>query len=161
MNGFFMDGLVVKSVNRTFIALVAKVRNLLSIKDYRPICIVGAAYKILANVLANRLKKVMDKLISPFQMVFIKGRQIVDSFVIVEEVIHSWKKSKKGGLLVKLDFEKAYDSVCHAFLFKVSRLMGFNAKWIEWIRVCVSSPLLSVLVNGSPIKEFSMNRDLL
>ncbi|KAK2635508.1 hypothetical protein Ddye_030300 [Dipteronia dyeriana] len=81
--------------------------------------LVGTAYEILAKVLANRLKWVMDAVISPSQMAFVKGRHIIDSFVIAEEVIHSWKRADKGGLLVKLDFGKAYDSVDHEFLFQV------------------------------------------
>ncbi|KAK2653362.1 hypothetical protein Ddye_013218 [Dipteronia dyeriana] len=51
-------------------------------------------------------------------MAFVKGRQIVDIFVIIEEIIPSWKKNGEGGLLVKLDFKKAYDSVSHGFLLK-------------------------------------------
>ncbi|KAK2652971.1 hypothetical protein Ddye_012827 [Dipteronia dyeriana] len=157
---FHKDESVVKHVNRTFIALVPKKANPVHLKDYRPISLVGAAYKFLAKVLANRLKKVMDKIISPFQMAFVSGRQIVDSFVITEEVIHSWKKSESGGILLKLDFEKAYDSVCHDLLYKVLNSMGFGVMWIDWIKSCVSSPLLSVLINGSPSKEFSMDRGL-
>ena len=132
----------------------------MSLKEYRPISLVGETYKILAKVLANRLKKVMDMIISPFQMTFVKGRQIVDSFVIAEKVIHSWKKKDKGGLLVKLDFEKAYDSMNHEFLFEVMSLMGFGSKWIDWMRECVSSHLLSVLDNGSSTKEFPIGRGL-
>ena len=55
----------------------------------------------------------MNSVIGPNQMAFIKDRQIVDNFVIAEEVIRSWKKDSQGGLLVKLDFVKAYDSVDH------------------------------------------------
>ncbi|KAI9153519.1 hypothetical protein LWI28_012562 [Acer negundo] len=73
----------------------------------RPISLIGSMYKILAKVLANRLKLVMDSVIREFQMAFVKNRQILDSFVIAEEIIHMWKKDNKGGLLVKLDFEKA------------------------------------------------------
>ena len=48
-------------------------------------------------------------------MAFIKSHQILDNFVIAEEVIHRWRKDKEGGVLVKLDFEKAYDMVDHGF----------------------------------------------
>ncbi|KAK2663151.1 hypothetical protein Ddye_001725 [Dipteronia dyeriana] len=111
MEEFHNDSSVVKHVNRTFIALVPKTRNPEYLKGYRPISLVGATYKILAKVLANRLKKVMVKIISQFQMAFVSGRQIVNSFVIADEMIHSWKKSDMGRILLKLDFEKAYDSV--------------------------------------------------
>ncbi|KAK2640306.1 hypothetical protein Ddye_028101 [Dipteronia dyeriana] len=58
----------------------------------------------------------MKSIIGENQMAFIKNRQILDSFVIAEEVIHKWRKSEDGGLLVKLDFKKAYDSVDYKFL---------------------------------------------
>ncbi|KAK3220081.1 hypothetical protein Dsin_014051 [Dipteronia sinensis] len=73
-------------------------------------------YKVLAKVLANRIRRVMESVIGDSQMDFIRNRQILDSFVIAEEVIHEWRKDKDGGLLVKLDFNKAYDSMDHIFM---------------------------------------------
>ncbi|KAK2662856.1 hypothetical protein Ddye_001430 [Dipteronia dyeriana] len=126
---FYRDGSVVKDLNCTFLALIPKVGKPESIKDYRPINLVGAMYKLLAKVLANRLKKVMNSIISPSHMVFVKDRQIVDGFIIAEEVIHSWKKDMKRGLLLKLDFEKAHDSVDHSFLDDMLEKMGFSLRW--------------------------------
>ncbi|KAK2648656.1 hypothetical protein Ddye_016145 [Dipteronia dyeriana] len=157
---FYRDSSVVKHLNNTFLALIPKIRNPNSLKDYRPISLVRVTYKILAKVLANRLKKVMDLVISPNPMAFVKGRQIVDSFVIAEEVIHSWRKDDLEVILVKLDFQKAYDSVDHSFFIEVLRLIGFGSKWIEWMRGCISSAWLSVLVNDSPMKEFLMKKGL-
>lgn len=51
---------------------------------------------------------------------------------------------------MKLDFEKAYDSVDHGFLEQIMESMGFEAKWRGWIRACISSPKIYVLINGSP-----------
>ena len=100
-----------------------------SMRDYRPISLVGSFYKILAKVLANRMKFVMNSVIGENQMAFVNNRQILDSFVIAEEVIHSWRNDKVGGLVVKLDFEKAYDSVDHSFLDATLEDMGFGNKW--------------------------------
>ncbi|KAK3219402.1 hypothetical protein Dsin_013372 [Dipteronia sinensis] len=66
-----------------------------------------------------------------------------------EEIIHSWKKDNEGGLLVKLDFEKAYNYVDHSFLDSVLEDMGFGSKWRNWVKCCISTPAMSVLVNGS------------
>ena len=93
-------------------------------------------------------------------MAVVRNRQILDSFVIAKEDIHHWKKSKEGGLMVKLDFEKAYDSLDHAFLDKIMSDMGFRKKWSQWIGSCISSPMLSVLVNGSPTRQFGVERGL-
>lgn len=63
-------------------------------------------------------------------------------------------------LLFKVDFEKAFDSVNWAFLFNTMRQMGFGEKWIKWISACLSSASISILVNGSPTREFKMEGGL-
>ncbi|KAK2653870.1 hypothetical protein Ddye_013726 [Dipteronia dyeriana] len=65
MEEFYNDGSVVKHMIRTFIALVPKIKNLVHLKEFRPISLVGSVYKVLAKVLTNRLKKVMGRIISP------------------------------------------------------------------------------------------------
>ncbi|KAK3231468.1 hypothetical protein Dsin_003349 [Dipteronia sinensis] len=160
MQDFHRNGSIVKDLNKSFIALIPKCVKPKTMKDFRPICLVGALYKVLGKVLANRMRKVMNSVIGEYQMAFVWNRQIIDSFVIAEEIIHHWKKSKEGGLMVKLDFEKAYDSLDHTFLDNMLCEIGFGWKWRQWISSCISSPVLSVLVNGSPSRQFGIHRGL-
>ncbi|KAK3227435.1 hypothetical protein Dsin_007297 [Dipteronia sinensis] len=155
---FHKDGTLVKDLNNTFLTLILKTLNPVSMGDFMPISLIGAMYKIFAKVLANLIKKVMHSIIGEFQMAFVKGRQIIDSFVIAEEIINMWKKDQVEGLLVKLDFEKAYDSVDHGLLDYMMECMGFGDRWRGWICNCISTPFLSVLVNGSPTSQFSLER---
>ena len=87
--GFFRDfherGRFVKSLNATFLTLVPKKGGAEDLKDFRPISLVGSLYKLLANVLANRLKKVLRKVITESQNAFLEGRQIL----ITNEVVDS------------------------------------------------------------------------
>ena len=91
--------------------LIPKKGGVEDLGDYKPISLLGGLYKLLAKVLANRLKKVIGKVISPDQNVFIKGRQILDGSLIANEVIDSWQKRGEKGIVCKLDIEKAYDSI--------------------------------------------------
>ncbi|RVW85171.1 Transposon TX1 uncharacterized 149 kDa protein [Vitis vinifera] len=152
--GFFKDfferGKFVRSLNSTFLVLVPKKGGADDLRDYRPISLVGGLYKILAKVLANRLKKVVSKVVSPTQNAFVEGRQILDVALIANEAIDSLLKGDETGVLCKLDLEKAYDHINWDFLMTVMQKMGFGEKWTGWIRWCISTASFSVLINGSP-----------
>ena len=79
----------------------------------------GSLYKLLAKVLANRLKGVMTELVNKAQNAFVGGRQIIDASLIANEVIDSMLKKREKGLLCKLDIEKAYDRINRKFLLGV------------------------------------------
>ncbi|GAU23620.1 hypothetical protein TSUD_386090 [Trifolium subterraneum] len=117
-------------------------------------------YKILAKVLANRLRLVIGSMISESQTAFVKDRQILDGILIANEVVDEARRAKKELLLFKVDFEKAYDSVDWGYLDAVMGRMSFPTLWRKWIRECVCTATTSVLVNGSPTDEFSLERGL-
>ena len=79
------------------------------LRDFRSISLVGGLYKLLAKVLANRLKKVVGKVVSSAQNAFVEGRQILDAALIANKAIDSLLKRNESGVLCKLDIEKAYD----------------------------------------------------
>ena len=126
--------------------------------DFRPISLLGGLYKLLAKVLANRLKKVIGKVVSPYQNPFVTGRQILDASLIANEVIDAWQKMGEKGIICKLDIEKAYDSINWQFLMKVMQKMGFGSKWLSWMWWCISTAKYSVMVNGVPAGFFSSSK---
>ncbi|RVW27502.1 Transposon TX1 uncharacterized 149 kDa protein [Vitis vinifera] len=149
-----------KSLNNTFLVLIPKKGRAADLGDFRPISLLGGLYKLMAKVLANRLKRVLNKVVAPTQNAFVMGRQIFDASLIANEVIDSWQKRKEKGLICKLDIEKAYDSINWQFLLKTLHKMGFDSKWLGWMWSCISSAKFSVLVNGVPAGFFPSSKGL-
>ena len=92
--------------------------------NLRPISLLGGLYKILSKVLANRIKRVMDKVICKSQNAFVEGSQILDVVLIANEIVDSTMRRKESGLVCKLDLEKAYDSINWDFLFQFMGRIG-------------------------------------
>jgi hypothetical protein len=160
VSDFHRNGKLTRGINTTFIALIPKVETPQRLSDFRPISLVGCLYKILAKVLANRLRLVMSSVISETQTAFVKDRQILDGILIANEVVDEASKSNKELLMFKVDFEKAFDSVDWVYLDTVMHKMGFPLLWRKWIKECVTTSTASVLVNGSPTSEFPLQRGL-
>lgn len=97
-------------------------------------------------------------MVSDVQSGFLSGRNILDGPLIINELIGWAKRTKKKALFFKIDFEKAFDSINWNFVDSILGFMNFSEKWRLWIRGILSSARASVLVNGSPSKEFQYER---
>ena len=101
------------SVNHTNICLIPKHQNSRTMKDWT-IALCNVNYKILAKVLANRLKKLLPRIISQKQSAFVSGRSITDNVLVAFQIIHLMKrknKGKQGDVAFKIDISKAYDKI--------------------------------------------------
>jgi len=157
---FFATGRFPKAINMTWVTLIPKKEGAVEISEFRPISMVGSIYKVIAKILSRRIKAVISDLVGENQTAFISGRQILDGALIANETVHWLKKKKMEGILLKLDFQKAYDSVNLESLDIVMEMMGFPMKWRQWMKTCLSTARISILVNGAPCKPFRMRRGL-
>lgn len=97
-----------KGITSYFLALIPQCNKPHGLRDFRPISLLGC---ILSKLLVARLRHVMNSIISPKQSAFLPGRNILDGAAIINEVVDFAKKSKRDCVILKVDFEKAYDSV--------------------------------------------------
>lgn len=91
---------------------------------------------------------------------FLPHRQILDGVLVVNEVVDLAKRSKESCFIFKLDFMKAYESVCWDYLDYMMGRLGFCDQWRLWMRACIFAGQISILENGSPTKEVSVQKGL-
>ncbi|GJT26942.1 ribonuclease H-like domain-containing protein [Tanacetum coccineum] len=144
--------------NASFVTIIPKVTDPISLGDFRPISLIGCYYKIIAMVLAERIERVVGQVVGDVQNAFIKGIYILNGILIANEFMDHMRKTRCKGLIFIVDFEKAYDSLNWRFLSDIMKKMGFGNKWCSWIESCLLSSIMSILVNRSPTEEFCLER---
>jgi hypothetical protein len=155
---FFKGKLDIKRLNYGVVTLIPKVDKAIDMKNFRPICLLNVCYKMITKVLNNRLSNCITKVISDNQFGFIKGRYILDGVVALHEIIHEVKKKKQDGIILKIDFEKAYDKVNWHFLYKMLEIKGFGEKWGDWVMKTVSGGKVVVRTNNLTGPFFSTHK---
>lgn len=90
--------------------------------------------KILCKVFANMLQPLMTKLVHQNQYGFVIEKSIQDCLAWAFEYIHQCKHSRREIVLLKLDFEKAFNTIEHEVILKVMSAMGFPSQWNDWMR---------------------------
>ncbi|KAG7543595.1 Reverse transcriptase zinc-binding domain [Arabidopsis thaliana x Arabidopsis arenosa] len=161
IQSFFKTGFLPKGVNSTILALIPKKTEATAMKDYRPISCCNVLYKVITKILANRLKTILPKFISPNQSAFIKDRLLMENLLLATEIIKDYhKESISPRCAMKIDISKAFDSVQWGFLLNTLQALGFPDKYIHWIKVCITTPSFSVQVNGELAGYFGSKRGL-
>lgn len=108
---FMREVLLIELWGETYVCLIPKRENAVRVKDFGPISLVTSVYKIVAKLLAERMKRVLPNTISSSQGTFVVGRQILDQVLMTNEVIDDYKLHNEEGVIFKIDFKKAYDHV--------------------------------------------------
>jgi len=148
------------NLNFGTISLIPKQKEVKQIQQYRPICMLNVSFKIFTKVLANRLTVVADKVVRKSQTTFMPGRNILEGVVILHETVHELHKKKKNGVILKLDFEKAYDKVNWSFVQQTMRMKGFSSVWCKWIEEVVSRGSVGIRINEEVDHSFQTKKEL-
>ena len=123
-----------QATNETIITLIPKIDCPTTMKDFRPISLCNVLYKIMAKVLANRLKLLLPSIINESQSAFVPRRSITDNVIATFEVIHHMKRksqSNVGEVALKIDISKAYDRIKWGYLRAIMLKMGFVTQWVD------------------------------
>ena len=136
----FLDGVI---------TVLFKKDDALDPANYRPITLLGADYRVLARVLAQRLGPVLDRFLGPEQSAFLPGRHIGDDILLLQLLPDYLRRTGgRTALVAFLDFYKAYDTVDRAFLLDVMDTVGAGAGLHRWVATLLNGTRAAAVVNG-------------
>ncbi len=147
------------SMTQGLINLIPKPqKDPLYIDNWRPICLLNNDYKILALILAKRIKKVLDTLIDETQSGFMPYRHITNNIRLVLDIIDYSHLISDNSFILFLDFFKAFDTVEHNFLFHTLDKFGFGGFFCNAIKTLYNKANCSIKLKFGSSPRFAVNR---
>jgi hypothetical protein len=142
--------------------VIQKINDPQTLKDYIPTALCNVIYKVVVKCIINRMRPMLDSLISDSQSAFIPGRLISDNALIAFECFHAIQTNKRPEdfCAYKLDLTKAYERVDWQYLKTILLKFGFDPKFVGWIMSCISSVHYKVRINGKLTKGFKPTRGI-
>ncbi|XP_019179038.1 PREDICTED: uncharacterized protein LOC109174248 [Ipomoea nil] len=145
-----------RGLNESNIVLIPKKKIPERVADLRPIALCNVVYKVLAKMLANRLKSCLGQVVSQSQSAFVPERLLTDNIIVASEIGHYLRRKTRGVMgwaALKLDMAKAYDRMEWSFLEGMLGALGFDRGWSDLIMLCVQTVNYAVLVNGEVVGQ--------
>ena len=156
--GFKNDELSITQKQGIITCIPKENKSRFQVKNYRPISLLNCTYKIASGAIANRIKTTLNKLINKDQTGFIAGRYVGENTRILYDIMHYAEENNLAGLLLLVDFEKAFDSLSWNFIHKVMRFFGFGHSIIKWVKILYKNATLSVIQGGNLSSFFNIGR---
>ena len=154
----YEKGVMSVSQRKAVITLIHKGKDLPKdeLKNYRPIRLLETDYKLLAKCLASRLTKVISNLINEDQVGFVKGRKANSIIRLIDDVVDYLNNEDKPGILLALDYSRAFDSVSKEFIIWSFKKFGFGDTFINWVKVITNNTVSSINYNGWISESFAV-----
>ena len=160
INQSYDTGTLSPTQKRSILSLLFKKNDKHLLKNWRPISLLNTDYKILAHVLANRLKRVINKLIHTDQNGYIKGRNIGYNIRLIQDVIEYFENDNIEGAILFIDFHKAFDTVNHNFLHAVLQKFQFGSSFRKWVETIYNKGEACFTNNGWTSRPFEIQRGI-
>ena len=156
---FFQNTSLIPAFNSTIVALVPKCKNPSSMKEFRPIFCCSVIYKCITKILANRMQKFLPNIIGRNQSAFTVGRSSSDNIFMAQELVKGYGRANLSSrCALKIDLQKAFDTLNWNFVMDVLASFKFPPIFIYWIKCCLTSPMYSISLNGGLVGYFMGER---
>lgn len=150
MEDFHKGEAHLQRINKAYIVLLPKKVGATSPDNFRPVSLQNCVIKLSSKCLSSRLQPFIYSIMHQDQSGFIKGRSIADNFTYAADIVQTCFKRKKSAIVLKLDFQKAFESVSWSALAAIMHAKGFPEIWCNWVESLNRSSQSAVVLNGKP-----------
>ena len=133
-----------------------KIRN--TSKNWRPITLSNSVYKFYSSIIAERIKKILPKLIHPDQKGFVSNRFIGENTRLTYDIINECNTQNIDGLIIQIDFEKAFNSILWSSISKTLEIFNFGIDTIKWDESLQTGSTSTILQNGNFSDNLTLGR---
>ena len=126
--------------------------------NWRPITLLSTVYKLISGVVANRISTLLPKLINSDQSGFVKGRYIGECLRTTYDIVEWAKNKQRIGLLLLIDFEKAFDSISFKYIIKTLKFFKFGQSLQKWVILLLNNFKASICHAGNISAQFDILR---
>ena len=128
------------------------------IGNWRPLVMQESIYKIFSGAFTKRMNMALQVIINPNQNGFIPSRSLNENVRLIESILDYGNKNERGGVIIQIDFKKAFDSLSHKFLVKCLDYFNFGPHLKRWIKTFINGFDVSIVHSGNLIKPFRLCR---
>ena len=157
-NESFKLGELSTSQKQAVITLLDKGKDRTLLKNWRPISLLNNDYKIVSKAIANRFIEFLPKLIHHNQVGYIKNRNISENIRAIEDLLHQTDILDIPGIMICIDFQKAFDSIDWSFLELTLQKFNFGPSFIRWIQTFYKNISSCIINNGATSRHFKLGR---
>ena len=130
------------------------------LENWRPISLVNVDAKIMSKVIASRIKNVLPEIIHHNQTGFVKDRYIGETIRSIYDIMDYTVEENIPGLMIFIDFEKAFDSVEWDFLFECLESFNFGPNFLNWVKTFYKNIQSCTINNGTASNYFVLERGI-
>ena len=158
LNAVHIHGELSESQRLALITLLFKKNDIRDLGNWRPISLLNVDLKLISKCLSNRLRNILPRIIVAFQSCGVKGKNIFDNLITLQNLIDLSIQTKRNMFIVGLDQLKAFDRLDHSWMMKVLHHYNFGSSFIKWIHILYNDITSKDIVNGFLTKSIKIER---